>query len=64
MKNQKKKIEYIETELHLVCHKLPPSNRKKKNRLKMSKPDFSTNILDWHWVRKAKQKKQTFCQFT
>lgn len=29
MKNQKKKIEYIETELHLVCHKLPPSNRKK-----------------------------------
>lgn len=30
----------------------------------MSKPDFSTNILDWHWVRKAKQKKQTFCQFT
>jgi len=23
----------------------------------MSKPDFSTNILDWHWVRKAKQKK-------
>lgn len=29
----------------------------------MSKPDFSTNILDWHWVRKAKQKK-TFCQFT
>ena len=26
----------------------------------MSKPDFSTNILDWHWVRKAKQKKQTF----
>ena len=26
----------------------------------MSKPDFSTNILDWHWVRKAKQKKQNF----
>ena len=24
----------------------------------MSKPDFSTNILDWHWVRKAKQKKK------
>jgi len=34
MKNQKKKkFEYIETELHLVCHKLPPSNRKKKNKI-------------------------------